>query len=777
MGASQGRPDGFDETKAVPYKDRRATYALFDVKLNGRVPFVDTEKQTFKTDLTVEMQVYIPEFDESFLFRGRVVRSDGEREPETKKMFTVDEPLELKNFPLDVQRLHVTYEFELVEHDEDGKNSLGQDSDGKDLTRSDVMERLYNIIYFDMTTASQLAVAEHDNEWALRGTDKLEIYARPMSGDKVLVKVVLVVERHPTFYVINIALPVWCIVLFSFISFQFGAAELNERLQVTLTMVLTLVAFKLSVSTAKYIPIISCMTLMDNFMIAAFVVVALVALQNFVAFRLLTIAPWFNMWSAWALIGLWIATNFFMFFTAVRAVKSGDDKERGEDDGSFDTEAYARVENLLTEALKCDLTIEKLWELHGPTAGLAIETAALELGDRGPEDKAVALQLSKSALALTEKFRGAGHPDTLSSVVTLALLLHDQGKFDEAEPLLRRALAGRDEALGPTHRDTLTSVTSLALLLHDQDKLDEAEPLYRRALAGCEKALGPTHPYTLTGIHNLAYLLAAQDKLDEAETMYRRALAGNQKALGADHPDTLTSVNNLAGLLHDQGKPDEAEALYRRALAGRQKALGAGHPDTLSSVVTLAGLLHDQDKLDEAEPLFRRALAGRQKALGADHPDTLSSVVTLAGLLHDQDKLDEAEPLFRRALAGRQKALGADHPDTLSSVHCLASLLYDQDKLDEAEPLARRVLADREKVLGPTHTDTLFSVNNLALLLNDQGKLDEAETMFRRALAGREKALGPTHPDTLSSVHCLAALLAAQGKTDEAEALFRRAGM
>ncbi|KAG1657908.1 hypothetical protein FOA52_005829 [Chlamydomonas sp. UWO 241] len=689
MGASQGRPDGFDETKAVPYKDRRATYALFDVKLNGRVPFVDTEKQTFKTDLTVEMRVYIPEFDESFLFRGCVVRSDGEREPETKTMFTVDEPLELKNFPLDVQRLHVTYEFEL-DHDEDGEDSLGKDSDGKDLTRSDVMERLYNIIYFDMTTASQLAVTEHDDEWALRGTDKLEIYARPMSGDKVLVKVVLVVERHPTFYVINIALPVWCIVLFSFISFQFGAAELDKRLQVTLTMVLTLVAFKLSVSTAKYIPIISCMTLMDNFMIAAFVVVALVALQNFVAFRLLSIAPWFNMWSAWALMGLWIATNFLMFFAAVRAVKSGDEKERDEDDGSFGTEGYARVANLLTEALKGDLTIEKLWQLHGPTAGLAIEAAARDLGDRGLEDRAVALRLSESALALTEKFRGAGHPDTLSSVATLAELLHDQGKFDEAEPLFRRALAGRDEALGPTHPSTLNSVTYLANLLADQDKLDEAEPLYRRALAGCEKALGPTHPYTLTGIHNLAYLLAAQDKLDEAETMYRRALAGCEKALGPTHRDTLTSVNNLAGLLRDQGKLDEAETMFRRALAGIQKALGADHPDTLTSVNNLAGLLHDQGKPDEAEALYRRALAGTQKALGADHPDTLTTVNNLALLLYDQGKFDEAEPLFRRALAGIEKALGADHPDTLVCVRWLAALLTAQGKTDEAETMYRR---------------------------------------------------------------------------------------
>ncbi len=41
-------------------------------------------------------------------------------------------------------------------------------------------------------------------------------------------------------------------------------------------------------------------------------------------------------------------------------------------------------------------------------------------------------------------------------------------------------------------------------------KYDEAEPLYRRALAIREKALGPQHPDTATSINNLAGLLASQ---------------------------------------------------------------------------------------------------------------------------------------------------------------------------------------------------------------------------------------------------------------------------
>ena len=111
--------------------------------------------------------------------------------------------------------------------------------------------------------------------------------------------------------------------------------------------------------------------------------------------------------------------------------------------------------------------------------------------------------------------------------------------------LYRRALAGREEALGPAHPDTLTLVNNLAVLLKSLGKYDEAEPLYWRALAGKEEALGPAHPSTLTSVGNLARLLGSQGRYDEAEPLMRRDLAGCEKALGPAHPDTLKSTRAI----------------------------------------------------------------------------------------------------------------------------------------------------------------------------------------------------------------------------------------
>ena len=61
---------------------------------------------------------------------------------------------------------------------------------------------------------------------------------------------------------------------------------------------------------------------------------------------------------------------------------------------------------------------------------------------------------------------------------------------------------------------------NLAILLKNQGKLDEAEPLYRRELAGEEEALGPAHPSTLGTVRNLAILL---DKKGDAAAARERA--------------------------------------------------------------------------------------------------------------------------------------------------------------------------------------------------------------------------------------------------------------
>ena len=89
--------------------------------------------------------------------------------------------------------------------------------------------------------------------------------------------------------------------------------------------------------------------------------------------------------------------------------------------------------------------------------------------------------------ALPAKLRG-----TSALLGTLALLLRDQGKLGEAEPLYLEALAARRETLGDRHPDTLNSINNLAILilLSDQGKLGDAEALRLEARARLADATG-----------------------------------------------------------------------------------------------------------------------------------------------------------------------------------------------------------------------------------------------------------------------------------------------
>jgi tetratricopeptide (TPR) repeat protein len=93
--------------------------------------------------------------------------------------------------------------------------------------------------------------------------------------------------------------------------------------------------------------------------------------------------------------------------------------------------------------------------------------------------------------------QGADHPTTASSLNNLAALYYDQGKYEQAEPLYKRALAIDEKAYEPDHPDVATDLNNLANLYYNQGRYEQAEPLYQRALAICERALGPDHPKTV----------------------------------------------------------------------------------------------------------------------------------------------------------------------------------------------------------------------------------------------------------------------------------------
>ena len=132
---------------------------------------------------------------------------------------------------------------------------------------------------------------------------------------------------------------------------------------------------------------------------------------------------------------------------------------------------------------KIDVAKAEAWSKEDQ-ANILEAVKATEGGVNGVN--AAILARMREWLAESARAVGGGEDADMDDMMRLALLLSDQGKLAEAEPLYRRALAGKEAQLGEAHPSTLNTINNLAILLTEQGKLAEAEPLHRRALAGRE---------------------------------------------------------------------------------------------------------------------------------------------------------------------------------------------------------------------------------------------------------------------------------------------------
>ena len=140
------------------------------------------------------------------------------------------------------------------------------------------------------------------------------------------------------------------------------------------------------------------------------------------------------------------------------------------------------------------------------------------------------------------------------------------------------ALELRRRALGPDHPDTLTSMSSLATAYWAAGRLEDAIRLHKEALERRKATLGPDHADTLESMGSLA--VAYQDA--GRTRPCSAALRGDPQAAASNTwaraPDVLTSMNNLATAYEDAGDLAKAIPLFEETLKRRRATLNADHP-------------------------------------------------------------------------------------------------------------------------------------------------------------------------------------------------------
>ncbi len=315
------------------------------------------------------------------------------------------------------------------------------------------------------------------------------------------------------------------------------------------------------------------------------------------------------------------------------------------------------------------------------------------------------------------------------------------GRYTEAKADLETALASVEARLGKDSFETARVVMSLANVLSDEGKMDDALALDRRVESIYQKTIGPEHPKFAQLLNNIGLRLDALGRYDEARTEHERALELKKRVMGPEHPSVASSLNNLSLVAGHQNRQDEAIAYLRAALAIREKALGLEHPLTASTIANLGVQLAEQGSYEEALALHRRALAIREKVVGPEHPSTAFSLSGMAAVLTELGRLDEALVASRRALAIREKVLG-DHRLTAKSHLNLASVFVGMGKRDEGCTAVARGLAIMERVVEPDHPELVLFLTGQSNCLLFRGKPRSALPLAERAVAIGEKHEG-----------------------------------
>ncbi|KAM7196692.1 hypothetical protein V8F33_006032 [Rhypophila sp. PSN 637] len=105
-------------------------------------------------------------------------------------------------------------------------------------------------------------------------------------------------------------------------------------------------------------------------------------------------------------------------------------------------------------------------------------------------------RVDQRAYDLRREVLGEKHPDTIRSIVNLAVTYHQQGRYAEAESMKINVLELQREVLGEKHSDTIESMADLAITWNSQGRQDNAIGLMNKCLRLRQTVLGPDHPFT-----------------------------------------------------------------------------------------------------------------------------------------------------------------------------------------------------------------------------------------------------------------------------------------
>ena len=209
-----------------------------------------------------------------------------------------------------------------------------------------------------------------------------------------------------------------------------------------------------------------------------------------------------------------------------------------------------------------------------------------------------------------------------------------------------------------------------------QGRYAEAEPLLRRRCSSGERCWASAIPTPSRSLNNLASLYDAQGRYAEAEPLYSAGLAISTRGAGRATTPTMPPASTTWPCSTATGPLRRGRAALHAGAGAPREGAGRATTPTRHQPQQPGLLYDDQGRYAEAEPLLPAGAGNLQaRCWASDHPDVATSLNNLAALYDDQGRYAEAEPLYAQALAAPAQGAGrATTPTSSPSLNNLACL-------------------------------------------------------------------------------------------------------
>jgi tetratricopeptide (TPR) repeat protein len=347
------------------------------------------------------------------------------------------------------------------------------------------------------------------------------------------------------------------------------------------------------------------------------------------------------------------------------------------------------------------------------------------------------------------KFRfHSSHPQLGDVLISLGRTYTALGRYDDAEPLLKRALSIRETKFGDNSEDAGHCHGNLASLYSQQKRVDEAEMHYEKSISISEERKGAEHADTIWYMKQLAKLYRDHDRNEKADKLDRKIREAAKDPKYTSSPtkppqaaqtsrqweSEMNALSDEAVELNKSGKPALAIEKARKALALAEKNASPTYNLVPAGQYLLARMLWQNGQKEEAEDLMKAAIHTLEQRIGANSPTVATILRGLAELYASQSRYSEAEPLLLRVATIREMNFQQDPSAAITSLNALSdNYLLQGGHKRESESVLRRILELQEKRLGPEHVEVAQACNNLAYNLYLQRGYSQAESLYKRS--------------------------------------------